>query len=142
MNVRARFRRDLAQLDDVFRFVGEFFDSERIDPAERFAIDFAAEEIFTNFVKYNQGGSDAIEIALDLRDGDLIMELVDADSDRFDVNSDAPVVDIDTPLEKRRSGGLGVHLVKRMMDRVEYRHEERKSTITLHKRLGENHAGN
>ena len=140
--MRARFRRDLAQLDEVFRFVGEFFDAERIDPAERFAIDFAAEEIFTNFVKYNQGGSDAIEIALDLRNGDLVMELVDADSDRFDVNSEAPVVDINIPLEERRSGGLGVHLVKRMMDRVDYSHEARRSTVTLHKRLGGNHAGN
>lgn len=138
--MRASFARELARLDDVFRFVGAFFDATKIDPAERFPIDFAAEEIFTNYVKYNQHGSGEIEIALDLRDGEIVMELVDPDSERFDIRSDAPEVDAGRPLEQREAGGLGVHLVRKMMDRVDYRHEQRKSTVTLHKRLGENHA--
>ena len=138
--MRAEFRRDVSQLDDVFRFVGSFFDAEGIDPAVRYAVDFAAEEIFTNFVKYNRDSGAGIEIDLSLRDGDLVMQLVDPDSGRFDINTDAPEVDINQPLEERTAGGLGVHLVKRMMDRVEYRHEAGKSTITLRKRLGENDA--
>ena len=34
-----------------------------------------------------------------------------------------------------KPGGLGLHLVKKMMDRVEYIHENRTGTINLYKRL-------
>jgi len=138
--MRAEFPRDIAALDDVFRFVAEFFAAEELDQTDRFPVDFAIEEVFTNYVKYNRDGAGEIEIGLRLDDGQLVMELMDFDSDRFDLNADAPIVDTSEPLEAREAGGLGVHLVKRLMDRVEYRHEQRTSTITLYKRLGESHA--
>lgn len=136
--MRARFRREIDSIDELVRFVGTFFEAEAIDPSERFAVDFALEEIFTNLVKYNQNGTGDIEVSLKLRDGELVLELVDYDSVRFDLGRDAPEVDIRKPLEERTPGGLGVHLVKNLMDRVEYRHEESTSTVTLYKRLGEN----
>ncbi len=136
--MRARFRREIDSIDELVRFVGTFFEAEAIDPSERFAVDFALEEIFTNLVKYNQNGTGDIEVSLKVRDGELVLQLVDYDSVRFDLGRDAPEVDIRKPLEERTPGGLGVHLVKNLMDRVEYRHEESMSTVTLYKRLGEN----
>lgn len=138
--MRARFKRETASIDELVRFVGEFFEAEAIDPSERFAVDFALEEIFTNLVKYNEDGVGDIEVGLSIRDGHLVLELVDFDSGEFDIGRDAPEIDIDLSLEERTPGGLGVHLVKRLMDRVEYKHEERTSTVTLFRRLGGQHA--
>lgn len=138
--MRAGFRRDNDAISELVRFVEEFFQAEKIDPSQRFAVDFALEEIFTNFVKYNQSGEGEIEVGLNLRGGELVLELIDRDSGNFDIGRDAPQVDIGQSLEERVPGGLGVHLVKRLMDRVEYSHNDKTSTITLYKRLGEQHA--
>jgi serine/threonine-protein kinase RsbW len=133
----ARFRRDIEALPEVFDLAAQFLSSQQLDSELRFAVDFALEEVFTNFVKYNPEGSSDIGVSLGIEDDQLKLVLTDFDSPRFDPNSDAPVVDINKPLAERKPGGLGVHLVKTMMDRVEYGHEERTSTITLYKRLRE-----
>jgi anti-sigma regulatory factor (Ser/Thr protein kinase) len=136
--LKRSFRREIGSLDDLVRFVEEFFSAEGLDPADRFAVDFALEEIFTNFVKYNPEGKGDIDVSLSLRAGELVLAVADPDSASFDPGRDAPAVDTGKPLEERVPGGLGVHLVQKVMDRVEYRHEESASTVTLYKRLGEN----
>ena len=45
-------------------------------------------------------------------------------------------VDIDQPIGERTPGGLGIHLVKKMMDEVIYEYADRSCKITLIKRLG------
>ena len=86
-------------------------------------------------VKYNGEGRSDVEIALEVRDGELVITLTDFDTDPFDINIDAPEVDIAKPLSERTPGGLGLHLMKKMMDRVEYSHENRIGTIILYKHL-------
>ena len=103
----------------------------------RFPIDLAIEEIFTNLVRHNPSQS-PIGILLSLTNDEVKMALTDFDSTPFDLTSEAPDVDINQPLEERKPGGLGVFLVKKIMDRVEYEHQSqsRMSTITLYKRVG------
>jgi anti-sigma regulatory factor (Ser/Thr protein kinase) len=135
MEMSATFRRDIGVLPDVFDLVGRFFSTGGIDPAFRFPIDFVLEEIFTNFVKYNPAGKSDIAIRLTRLDDELKVALIDFDSDPFDLHKDAPEVDTSMSLQERTPGRLGVHLVKKLMDRVEYAHEDRVSTITLYKQL-------
>jgi len=42
---------------------------------------------------------------------------------------------IDKPVEDRKIGGLGIHFVRSLMDSVEYRREENKNILTLHKNI-------
>lgn len=135
MEMSATFRREVGALPEVFDLVGKFFSTGQIDPNLRFPVDFVLEEIFTNFVKYNPGGKSDIEILLALEGDELRVALTDFDSAPFDLHKDAPVVDTNKPLEERKPGGLGVHLVKKLMDRVEYAHDNRTSTITLYKNV-------
>ncbi len=131
----ATFRRDIDALPELVSFVGDFFAAEGIDPKFRFTIDFALEELFTNCIKYNAGGKCGIDVELAVENDRLRVALTDSDSDAFDIQTDAPAVRVDQPLQERKPGGLGVHLVKNMMDRVEYAHEHRVSIITLFKNL-------
>ncbi len=135
MEIAGTFRRDVGVLPEVFDLVGQFFSDGSIDPKFRFPVDFVLEEIFTNFVKYNPDGRSDIGIRLALENDSLRIALTDFDTAPFDIHKDAPAVDVDKPLEERTPGRLGVHLVKKMMDRVEYAHEDRVSTITLYKTL-------
>ena len=65
------------------------------------------------------------------------MVLTDYDVDRFDV-TEAPGANVDLPIEQRRPGGLGLHLVRCMLDRVDYEYSdvERRSRIRFRKTLG------
>ena len=60
--------------------------------------------------------------------------LTDYGVDRFDPTL-APEVDISLPLEQRKPGGLGLHLIRRMVDSIRYEYDEvnRQSRITFRK---------
>ena len=131
----ATFRRDIGELAKVFDLVGRFFAATSVDDAVRYPVELAAEEIFTNLVRHNASGGPKIEVRLRLEEDELSLSVTDFDAPRFDIEHDAPATDIDQPLEKRKPGGLGVFLVKTMMDRVEYRHENGNGTVTLYKRV-------
>jgi anti-sigma regulatory factor (Ser/Thr protein kinase) len=53
----------------------------------------------------------------------------------FDPLQEAPAPDLDSPLEQRRVGGLGVHFVRTMMDEVTYRREGDRNVLALSKSL-------
>ncbi|HEY8131671.1 MAG TPA: ATP-binding protein, partial [Thermoanaerobaculia bacterium] len=131
----AIFRRDINELAKVFDLVGRFFAATSVDDAVRYPVELAAEEIFTNLVRHNASGGPKIEVRLRLEDDELSLSVTDFDAPRFDIEHDAPATDVGQPLEKRKPGGLGVFLVKTMMDRVEYRHENGNGTVTLYKRV-------
>jgi anti-sigma regulatory factor (Ser/Thr protein kinase) len=46
-----------------------------------------------------------------------------------------PSPDLDTPLKDRELGGLGIHLMRALMDQVTYRREEPKNVLTMSKRI-------
>lgn len=127
------FPRRIDALDDVMQLVGKAIPD--VDAKTRYAVELALEEIFTNMVKYNATGKSDIRVEMAIREPDLVVSITDFDTPRFDPVGEAPQVDVNRPLEERREGGLGIHLVKQMMDRIEYSHQNRTGTITLRKRL-------
>jgi phosphoserine phosphatase RsbU/P len=131
----ATFRRDIDELEKVFDLIERFFASVKVDPAARNAVELAAEEVFTNFIKHNADGSNRIEVRLRLEGIELSLAMTDFNAPPFDIEHDAPDANVTGPVEEREPGGLGIFLVKTMMDRVEYRHEEGNSTVTLYKRV-------
>jgi len=62
--------------------------------------------------------------------------LTDFDVEPFDY-SKAPEVNPQQLLAQRRSGGLGLHLVRKVADRISYDYVDRNSTVTIVKRLGD-----
>ncbi len=97
-------------------------------------VDFTLEELFTNMVKYSPSGGAHVRIDLAPAPGGVEVTLTDYDVERFDVTQ-APDANINLPLEQRRPGGLGLHLIRRLVDSMEYEysHEERRSRITFRK---------
>lgn len=132
--VERRFRRDFASLDAIFTFVREFLDSHGIGERHAHDLELISEELFTNLVKYNREGAADIAIGLSWSRPEVTLTLRDFGVESWDITQAAPV-DTGAPLERRRAGGLGLHLVRQIADRIDYQYQDRTSTITVTKRL-------
>jgi len=132
--MRRSFKRDVAALNDIFRFTDEFVSGNKIDKSVSFAMNLAIEELFTNIIKYSTGNGSDISIHLDVTGGDLVIKITDFDVERFDLTK-AEKVDTDKSLEERKVGGIGLHLVRNMVDKITYEYKDRSACITLVKHL-------
>lgn len=126
--------RSFAALEEIFKRLDTVLEDPRVDDRTVFVIRLAVEELFTNMVKYNPKGDPAIGITVVLDSGSITVSMVDRGGTPFDVTA-APTPDLDLPMEERRVGGLGLHLVQTLVDRLEYSHEDGQTTITFIKTL-------
>jgi serine/threonine-protein kinase RsbW len=128
------FRRSFGSLAEIFAFTADFFARHGIDAGLLPTVDFTLEELFTNMVKYSPSGDAHVRIDMVTTPGGVEVTLTDYDVERFDVTQ-APDANINLPLEQRRPGGLGLHLIRRLVDSMtyEYSNEERRSRITFRK---------
>jgi anti-sigma regulatory factor (Ser/Thr protein kinase) len=135
------FERTFDSLPAIVAFTADAFTSERIDPSLRTLVDLAIEELFTNMVKYSTGSKADVRIEITGIDRGVEVTLIDYDVDRFDVTA-RPEVDVNLPIEQRRPGGLGLHLIRRLMDSIQYEYAEssRQSRITFRKTAASNAA--
>lgn len=125
-----RFGRTFRSLDGIFRFVGEFLESSGLPGPVAFELGLVIEELFTNMVKYAPEGAPEIEIGLTRFGPDVVVVLRDFDVEPFDPTL-APEAELGRPLGERPSGGLGLHLVRRIARDLRYDHRDRISTITV-----------
>jgi phosphoserine phosphatase RsbU/P len=120
------FARHLETLETVFAFT-----AQTVSDAElRRTVDFVLEELFTNIVKYGRPSDTPVRIDIARIAGGVEVTLTDPDADAFDPTR-APPADTNAPLEARKPGGLGIHLVRKMVEAIEYRYapESRTSVI-------------
>lgn len=132
--MRAHFHREIGALDDVFEFTGRFAATHGLDEPAVYALRLGVEEIFTNIVKYGGSGEHDIVIELGVDDGELVIEIVDEGSELFDPTA-APAPDTGRPLEARREGGLGIHLIRSVMDYMNYEYRDGTARVVMRKRL-------
>ena len=134
--ISGEFRREVDALREIFVFLATFVDGHEIDEKTAFCINLVVEELFTNMVRHNEGGGDRISVSIERRDDRLHLELVDTDVEPFDPAT-AEVPPIDAGIEERRPGGLGIYLVRKMVDDLNYDYEteNRRMRITVTKTL-------
>ncbi len=100
-----------------------------------FKVNLALEEIFTNIVRYGYADSREHEIVIgvDVRAGTVVVTVED-DGREFDPLQ-TPEVDVAAPLEARPVGGLGIHLVRHLLDGVRYERRDGRNRLTLIKKM-------
>ena len=131
-----RFVRSIQSLTPIFEYVEEFIIEQNINETFVFPISFLVEEIFTNMVKYNVANQNEILLSLTKKDNNVFIQIADFDVDPFDITK-APEVNPNASVENRKVGGLGIHLVKKLADHLEYEYHDRESRITVIKKLEE-----
>ena len=123
-------------LEDIVLFTADAFAGERIDPELRGTVDLILEELFTNMVKYGDSRGD-VTVAIAAVPGGVEVTLVEHEADHAFDPTLGPDPDITAPLEARKPGGLGLYLVRRLADAVEYRYDAgaRQGRTTFTKKL-------
>ena len=89
------------------------------------------EELGLNVMDYGyDDGIHEFEIVLTSEPDTLTIEIID-DGRPFDPLSDTPPPVLEGSIEDRPIGGLGVHLVRELMDELHYRREQGRNHLTL-----------
>jgi serine/threonine-protein kinase RsbW len=128
---------DAAQLSTLTRFLQEFWSDADLAPAETASFELALEEIFMNVVMHGSpmGSMSRVEVSLALCDGCLTLMIEDDGPSFNPLSLAAP--DVTASLEERRVGGLGVYLVRQMMDAVCYQRLGARNQLSMTKRVRE-----
>lgn len=130
-----RLRNDPTESRQIEGWIQSFTEAARLSPAARNAFDLVLVEWITNVISYAY--DDAREHWITVRfltsPGQARVEVED-DGREFNPLT-LPSVDTGAPLEQRAIGGLGVHLVRQLMDSVEYRRAGGRNILTMTRRV-------
>jgi anti-anti-sigma factor len=125
----------LAELERVAAELAAFAQRERLATKVAFDLALAVDEVLTNVIRYAYDGDAAREIAVRIvRDDAVLTVEIEDDGRPFDPRTIA-APDVSSPAAERPIGGLGMHLVRAVMERVEYRRERDKNLLRMTKAL-------
>lgn len=93
------------------------------------SFEIALDEIFSNSVKFS--GSPDISVRISYTDGQFEMVISDSGTEYDIRNADIP--DITLPAEEREVGGLGLFIVGKLMDSVEYQRLNGRNIVVMRK---------
>lgn len=120
-------------LETVRKFIKAELQAADCPMKPRAHIYLAVEEIFVNIAHYayepETGGT---VVRIDIGD-EVVVEFEDGGKPYNPLEKDDP--DITAGLEERPIGGLGIFMVKNVMDAVEYRHKDNKNILVIKKAL-------
>ncbi len=120
----------LEHLEELLKAVSDCARSQGFDQKRIGEMELAIEEAFVNICNYaypEKTGEAALTCRLDKER--FIMEIVDSGLP-FDVTQLSDP-DITAQPEEREIGGLGIFLMKQLMDEVTYRREGDRNVLTL-----------
>ena len=130
-----RARNDLSELPRLSEFLTTFFTRTGLPTDLAGDFELALEEVFANVVMHGHpnGGQHQISVNIGM-EGVVVKLTVEDDGVPFNP-LEAPLMDLDLPLEKRGTGGLGIHLIKGLMDDLEYNRVDGRNRLVMRKKI-------
>lgn len=124
-----------AGLKDLFDECLRFADQHGIGDDVRHDMYVAIEELVSNVMRHGgrTGIRPRVTVSAALTPGELRVTVAD-NAPAFDPLA-APPPDLTAPIDERGVGGLGLHLVKALMDSVQYRRQYGRNHVRLRKRV-------
>lgn len=125
-----------ARLPEITRLAGlveDFGTRHGLPSSVVFDLNLSLEEVLTNVISYAY--DDPHERSVDVRlkvDRSQVWAEIEDEGRAFNPLEAAPP-DTEAGLDERRVGGLGIHLVRSLMDSVEYRREKGRNILTMRK---------
>jgi anti-sigma regulatory factor (Ser/Thr protein kinase) len=128
-----RLHNRLLELDRLAEAVEAFGEAHGLPPKLVYQIGLVLDELLTNTISYGYRDEDehGIEVGM-AQEGDHLRFVLTDDAAPFDPLS-AKAPDLASPVDTRRVGGLGVHLVRSIMDRVAYERVGNMNRLVLEK---------
>ncbi|GAB4469509.1 MAG: anti-sigma factor antagonist [Anaerolineae bacterium] len=130
LTVRGRFD----NIPTIIDFVAEAAALAGLDENEAFHCQMAVDEACTNVIEHAYGGDDRGDITITCAVEPGICTIVIVDSGRAFDPSSVPEPRMAESLEELRPGGIGLHLMRKLMDDVSFEFADGKNTLTMVKR--------
>lgn len=108
------------RLRDIRRFVKDILDKHGVSEIDTSTLVLAIDEVCANLIIHSHqcNAKDTIEIAIQVKDGQqVIFDIIDK-AEIFDI-SNYKEPQLEDIIKKQRKGGLGLILVKRIMDNIQ-----------------------
>lgn len=134
-SINIRLRADLTEIERLHHLVRLFGELHEIPGRTLYKINLALDELVTNAILYGYEDATGHEILVGivLEGGEMRITVRDKGK-AFDPLSIA-TPDLQAPLQERQVGGVGIYLVRSLMENLEYRREGEMNVLSLSKRI-------
>lgn len=120
-----------SEIRTLSKWVDHFADEAGMSSERRVNFQVALEELATNVIRhaYRESGADLFSVTLTREDEEVVAVVTD-EGPAFNP-LERPPVETRAPFEDRPIGGLGILLVRELIDSIDYRREGRRNVLTL-----------
>lgn len=134
-SLKLQIENNISELSRLTTLLEQLAKEWKIPQEVSFQINLALEEMVTNVINYGyeDKGSHTITLSFILHGRVIIIQIED-DGRAFNPLT-APEPDTTGSVEKRKIGGLGIHLVKKLMDTVTYARKNENNILTIQKKF-------
>ena len=135
MEKKLVLKNEISEINKLATFVEELSEELDLTPDLVFNLNLVLEEAVSNVILYAYPKEEQQEISLSavMSDNNLVFVLTDSGKE-FDPTQ-APDADITLSAEERQIGGLGIFLIRQIMNQIEYQRIDGKNVLTLGKQL-------
>ena len=126
---------EISEISRLNGFIEEIGEEFGLTPEVVFNLNLVLEEAVVNVINYAYPKEDHqwIYLSAKLQDGTIILVLTDTGKE-FDPTM-APEADITLSADEREIGGLGIFLIRQIMNEVKYQRLDGKNILTLEKKI-------
>ena len=126
---------DISEITRLYEFIEEVGNDFSLSPDIVFNLNLVLEEAVVNIINYAYPKEEHQFIYLSARmnDGSIVLVLTDTGKE-FDPTM-VPDADVTLSADDRQIGGLGIFLIRQIMNEVRYERIDGKNVLTLEKKL-------
>jgi anti-sigma regulatory factor (Ser/Thr protein kinase) len=131
---------DIETIPQLNEFIDGFCEERGIGMNVSMRLNLAIEEAVVNVMNYAYPKGMVGYVDIDVEADEKIITFVISDTGMpFDPTRKADA-DVTLSVEERPIGGLGIHLVRQIIDEISYRYADHKNILTLRKKLNKQEA--
>lgn len=126
---------DISEISRLYEFIEELGNDFSLSPDIVFNLNLVLEEAVVNIINYAypKEEHESIYLSARMHEGSIVLVLTDTGKE-FDPTA-APEADVTLSADERQIGGLGIFLIRQIMNEVKYQRIEGKNILTLEKKL-------
>jgi len=129
------FNAETFDMNDVYDFISGTLAPVRVNDTVIASLKMVADEVFTNVMSYayEEGADKWVTFSICLEDKTVTMTFIDGGRQFDPLEVEAP--DISLSADDRKIGGLGIHIVRSVMDDVSYLRDGDRNILTTRKKI-------
>ena len=134
-SITIRIAADVKEIERLNRLVRQFGELHDVPSRTLYAVNLALDELVTNVVLYGFDDPTGREVLINIATAGTELTASVADDGKEFNPLTVKTPDLNAGLAERDLGGLGIHLVRSLMDHVNYQREGAKNVLTVRKRI-------